>query len=423
MQIRLPSGPSANEVKKAGKIIALVVLSVMIAIGGIGATIFIRVFRGVSDATERHREAFKQAAETRRQVREKMEKAKRILNERVARAQEHAGGAMARAGKNKGGAFRIESDRPLAADIDNDGIADLLVRGSGRLVAALDGTSGAVLWKTTLPGSTRKIFLAGKTLLVAHGYNLTALALKDGRQRWTTKLDDRSDHVELRDSGIAVQAGDERLTLNPATGKKRAGKTARFGVLTVDDGRKWLSNLGRAFRLSGKDRRKRRVRMYYCQHGRVIRGKHVVRRMGPITTGSTTYGCDAKHALVYAMDKRGRRQYLIGLQKGRGKIWERALGDTGGRFRGSTPVVGIRNDLAAVAHGDRLTATVELLSLATGKAKWKHSITGPRPNVRGVVLTAKRVFVRTGSWVMILDAATGKPPATGIAPGDALPAP
>lgn len=424
MQIRLPSGPSATEVKKAGKIVALVVLSVVIAVVGIGATIFIRVFRGVSDVKKRHREAFQQADNTRREVRERMEKAKRRMKERLANAKERSKAAFGRVGKSRSGAFRIESDSPLAADVDNDGVADLLVRGSGKIVAAIDGTSAKVLWKKTISGRPRKIVLAGKTVLVAHGSHLTALAIADGKQRWTTKLPDRADQLELRKTGLAVETGDdERLTLDPATGKKQSGKTARFKLLTADDGRKWMSNLGRAFRLKG---RKRRARMYYCRADQILRGKTVTRRRGPFTTRSTTYGCRDQRALVWALDKRGRKGFIIGLKKGRGKVWEFQLPGRAQRFGGSQPVIGMHGDNAAVAHGggrrSRTPTTVTLLSITTGKSKWNHKLSGSS-TVRGVVVTANRVFVRQGSWIHILDAATGKPPKAGTLPGAGLPAP
>lgn len=86
-------------------------------------------------------------------------------------------------------------------------------------------------------------------------------------------------------------------------------------------------------------------------------------------------------------------------------------------------MVSIRDDLAAVAHRGRKEATVELLSLTTGKAQWTHTLAGRRPNVRGIALTAKRVFVRTGRWVEILDTTTGKPPVASATSGAALPAP
>ncbi len=415
------SGPSGSEVKKAGKIVALVVLSVVIAFVGIGATVFIRVFRGVSDAQKQHKEAFNRAAEVRQKVRDRMTEAKEKLAGRVKR---RAGSLVDRGRKKRGGTFRMESDRPLTADVNDDGIADLLVRGSGNLVAALDGTTAKVLWKKTLSGRSRKIFLVGNNLLVAHGDHLTALAVKDGQQRWTTKLPDRADQVELRKSGLAVETGDdERLTLDPATGKKRGGKTARFKLLSTDDGRKYMSNLGRAFRLKG---RARRARLYYCRPGRILRGKTVTRRQGPFTSRTTTYGCLDKRALVWALDKRGRKGFIIGLKKGGRKLWEHPLAGRARRFGGMQPVIGIYSDKAAVAHGggrrrERTPITVELLDLTTGKPQWKHTLTGS-DSVRGVVLTAKRVFVRKGSWIQILDASTGKPPSTTATSSTDLPA-
>ncbi len=417
-----PSGPSGSEVKKAGKIVALVVLSVVIAFVGIGASVFIRVFRGVSDAQKQHKQAFKRAAEVRQKVRDRMTMAQEKLEGRVKR---RAGSLVDRVRKNRGGAFRMESDRPLTADVNDDEIADLLVRGSGNLVAAMDGTTAKVLWRKTLSGRSRKIFLVGKNLLVAHGDHLTALAVKDGQQRWTTKLPDRADQVELRKSGLAVETGDdERLTLDPATGKKRGGKTARFKLLSTDDGRKYMSNLGRAFRLKG---RARRARLYYCRPGRILRGKTVTRRQGPFTSRTTTYGCRDKRALVWALDRRGRKGFIIGLKKGGRKLWEHPLAGRAQRFGGMQPVIGIHSDKAAVAHGGgrrrgRTPITVELLDLTTGKPKWKHTLTGS-DSVRGVVLTAKRVFVRKGSWIQILDASTGKPPSTTATSSTDLPAP
>jgi outer membrane protein assembly factor BamB len=429
IQFQLPTGPSGAEVKKAGKVIGLVVLSVVIAFVGIGATVFIRVFRGVSDAKKQYRQAFQKSDDARQNALEKRDKAKRILAKRINRSKRRAGTIVAEVHKKKGGAFRIQSDRPLTADVNDDGIADLLVRGSGNLVAALDGTTTGVLWKKTLSDRSRKIFLVGKNLLVAHGDHLTALAVKNGQQRWTTKLPDRADQVELRKSGLAVETGDdERLTLDPDTGKRRGGKTTRFKLLSADDGRKYVSNLGRAFRLKG---RRRRARLYYCRVGQILRGKTVTRRRGPFTTRTTTYGCRDKRALVWALDKRGRKGFIIGLKKGGRKIWEHPLPGPARRFGGMQPIVSMHGNKAAVAHGGgrkgmrkraSTPITVELLDLTTGKPQWKHSLTGS-DTVRGVVLTAKRVFIRSGSWIQILNATTGTPPSTRATSGTDLPAP
>lgn len=81
----------------------------------------------------------------------------------------------------------------------------------------------------------------------------------------------------------------------------------------------------------------------------------------------------------------------------------------------------------SVAHGGgrsrtRTPITVELLSLTTGKSKWTHTLSDGS-SVRGVVVTAKRVFIRQGSWIQILDVATGKPPVPSSTSGAALPAP
>ncbi len=153
----------------------------------------------------------------------------------------------------------------------------------------------------------------------------------------------------------------------------------------------------------------------------------MTRRRGPFTTSSTTYGCRDKHAVVWAQDKRGRKSFIIGPKKGGRIIWEHPLAGRAQRFGGSQPVIGIHGDHVAVAYGGgrrrkRTPTTVELLSISTGKRQWKHTLAG-NDTVRGVVLTTKRVFIRTGSWVQILDATTGKPPTTKATTATDLPAP
>ncbi len=423
VNIQLPSGPSGAEMKKAGKIVALVALSVVIGVVGLGVVIFMQVYRGVSDARKQHKQAFKDANQTHSDARERVKEAKRRLKERLSRIRKRTGAAIAKVRKRPGGAFRLESDRPLTTDVDGDGIADLLVRGKGGVVAALDGTSAKELWRKSVSGRSRKLFLAGKLVLVAHGDHLTAFAVKDGTKRWSTKLPDRADQLELRKSGLAIETGDdERLTLDPATGKKKGGATAKFKLLTRDDGRKWMSNLGGRFRLKG---RKRRARLYYCPDSRILRGKTVTRRRGPFTTRTTTYGCRSKRALAWAMDKRGRKAFIIGLKKGGGQSWEYQLPGRARRFGGRQPVVGMNGEVAAVAYGGGRggkPTTVVALSLSDGKKKWAHTVAA-RSSVRGVVVTPKRVFIRVGSWVTILDVATGKPPKAGITSGSALPPP
>lgn len=427
MQIRLPSGPSAKEVKKAGKIIALVVLSVVISFVGIGAVVFIQVFRGVSDAQKQHKEAVQNAQKTHNEVsqdaKKKMREAKRILNERLSRMKNRTGAAVARMHRRKKRPFRIESDNPLTADANDDGIADALVRGSGKVVAAIDGTTAEVIWKGTFSGGrSRKLFVVGDLVLVSHGEHLSAFALKGGNKRWSTKLDDRVYQVALRKTGLAIETQDnERLTLDPATGNKRGGRTPPFHTLSAGDGRKWLSNLGRGHRLTGAHKRKRRAQVHYCESGFVLRGKTVRRRRGPFVTSTTAYGCKAKRALLYATDKRRREAFLIGLQKGRGKIWETRLWGRAQRF-GGNPAIAIRGDVAAVAYAGRSAAGVVLLSMTTGAKKWSHPLPA-RTRVRGIALSPGRVFLRTGSWLELLDTKTGKPPVTSATSGSALPTP
>lgn len=427
LQIQLPSGPSATEVKKAGKIIGLVVLAAVISFVGIGALVFIRVFRGVSDAQKQHRQAFNDAQKTRdritRDVEKKMREAKGRLHKSLSRIKHATGGLAAKLRRHKKRGFRIESDNPLTADVNDDGIADALVRGSGRVVAAIDGTTAEVIWKRSLTGGrSRKLFVVGELVLVSHGEHLTAFALKGGKQRWSTKLDDRVYQVVGRKTGLAVETqDDERLTLDPATGQKRGGRTAPFRSLSAGDGRKWLSNLGLTHHLSRAQKRKRRGQVYYCENGFMLRGKTVRRRQGPFTVTTTTYGCKAKRALLYATDKRRRKAFLIGLQKGRGKIWETQLGGRAQRI-GGNPAVAIRGDMAVAAYRGRSAAGVVLLSMTSGAKKWSHPLPA-RTRVRGIALSANRVFLRTGTWLDLLDVKTGKPPVTSATSGAALPTP
>ncbi len=143
VQFQLPTGPSGTEVKKVGKIVGLVVVSVVIAFVGVGVTVFMSFSRSRSEAQSQRPEASSRADEIRRQARQRVKRTKEQFAGHLNRAKRRAGAVVAGARKNKGGDFRIQSDRPLTADVNGDGIADLLVRGSGNLVAALDGTTTA----------------------------------------------------------------------------------------------------------------------------------------------------------------------------------------------------------------------------------------------------------------------------------------
>jgi outer membrane protein assembly factor BamB len=118
---------------------------------------------------------------------------------------------------------------PLTADVNGDGIEDLIPYGSAYGLAALDGRTYKPLWKrkgldVAVHDARRLDAVAGRTLVMApantNERSLLLLDLSDGRTRATVPLSDKvASLCSAGDRVWVVQIDQKRGLLDPATGK------------------------------------------------------------------------------------------------------------------------------------------------------------------------------------------------------------
>ena len=121
------------------------------------------------------------------------------------------------------------SDRPMLADVNGDGVLDLVgkTRGDGEPIVALDGTGGAELWRTepltkdaSESGAFRAVVL-GRVVSVDALGKAQAYDLRTGTPSWSALLGEQARGICEGKGVIVVETTDDlRHGLDPATGKK-----------------------------------------------------------------------------------------------------------------------------------------------------------------------------------------------------------
>jgi outer membrane protein assembly factor BamB len=145
-------------------------------------------------------------------------------------------GSAARGGSSSGllgpphGRF---SDRPMLADVNRDGVPDLVGKSdqpSGEAwIAAYDGKSGAELWRTAslskdaADTSARRAIVDERIVSIDALGKVQAYDLHTGGPLWAASLGEKAKRVCRGDGGaIVVQTADDaRHGLEPATGRPR----------------------------------------------------------------------------------------------------------------------------------------------------------------------------------------------------------
>lgn len=118
---------------------------------------------------------------------------------------------------------------PLVADVNGDGVEDMLTYGSGYGLGVLDGKTYKTLWKrkgldVDVANAGRLHAIAERTLVVAPAYtadrSLLLLDLSDGRTRATVQLGDKPGALCAAGDKVWVKQIDEKAgLLDVATGK------------------------------------------------------------------------------------------------------------------------------------------------------------------------------------------------------------
>jgi len=121
------------------------------------------------------------------------------------------------------------SDRPMLADVNGDGLLDLVgkTRGDGDVIAAFDGKDGAELWRTAplskdaSEGSAFRAVVLGRVVSVDALGKAQAYDLRTGNPAWSALLGEKARAACEGKGLIVIETADElRHGLDPATGKK-----------------------------------------------------------------------------------------------------------------------------------------------------------------------------------------------------------
>jgi outer membrane protein assembly factor BamB len=125
------------------------------------------------------------------------------------------------------------ADRPMLAEINGDGVLDVVgkVRGGGTTIeqiTAFDGSNGAELWHTepltkdASDAGTLRGVLLGRVISVDALGKAQAYDLRTGNPAWSALLGEKGSKMCEADGTIVIETTDEaRHGLDPATGKKR----------------------------------------------------------------------------------------------------------------------------------------------------------------------------------------------------------
>jgi hypothetical protein len=422
VRLVIKPGKGAKKAAKMGSRIALV--TTLLTVGLVGGIAFF-VNRTVSDTTSQVQknvaDAQDRAAMIHAEAQARIQKAQAESETRRLEAEANralSGGAPRpptppRSGSD--GGLRLQSDVPLVADVNGDGVPDAVVRaraGSEAVIVALSGKDLKPLWQT--PSRADQIRLAGDRLLAIQRNEVTAHALADGKQQWKRSASDRIIDAERRGSTIVIESADDQLvSLAAADGATLPGKPATLDLIGEHDGQRGFGNLGLTHRSLGKAGKQLRPDRWFCPAGETQAGKTVRRQQGPISMTTTTYGCKADVAVAYAVRSRGTRvPFLVGVHRRKGALWERGLAPEGELTTlERAPWLAIQGDRVAAAFALRgKAADVLLLGLTDGKIAWRKPIgTGARGRISGVAMLGDRIFVNLDGQLVGLDAREGTP--------------
>ncbi len=131
-----------------------------------------------------------------------------------------------------GGSSLHFSDRPMLADVNGDGVLDVLgkVRGpnSTDMLASFDGNTGTELWrsapltKDAAEGGSLRGVLLGRFIAVDALGKVQAYDLRTGNPSWSALLGEKARSICEGAGIIVIETDDDvRHGLDPATGKKR----------------------------------------------------------------------------------------------------------------------------------------------------------------------------------------------------------
>jgi hypothetical protein len=301
--------------------------------------------------------------------------------------------------------LEMQSERPLLVDIDGDGQGELIFRApaqerDGEQLVAMTTPGHAELWRVPLDEERGALALAGKTLLWGGERDIVAHDLRDGARRWSIRLPDRIDllNMQVNDRHLWLRCSDRTQHLVAlADGTRSAGPSEASEDMQPPrlDRQSWHS-FARDF--------------YQAWPGlRLITSacRDSARRRQEV--------CDDPVGVGVAVKEPGTEvPFLVGFDRASQQLrWKVALLDE--------QSLDTAQDYRLEAFGpDRVylyystsilpgSGWLRAISTADGKTLWAVNLSDAHHRPDGILATPQRVYVRfTFTEVLVLDAATGE---------------
>jgi len=325
--------------------------------------------------------------------------------------------------------------RPLAADLNGDGMADVVVaaslredKGMSRRYLALDGLSGARLWQTDDLGSdlfsANAVLEHGRFMIVNRSGKVRGFDGKSGLSQWEQSLGERVTAVcrAREPASVRFQTADGRtVAIDTGTGKATAiaGKPACERLVTSQEDR-----FGRDPADRSDSRAPAGVKSVVCGSLRVMGDRNFSLpeqckaqfRIDPDSIPGMSARSLWQHeggVLVFGSKRPGTRVPMVGFFKGGRLVWssEVPAKDPLEAREGAPDQVALAGGRLVVGYepqsGDK-PAGVTAFDVATGARLWHVALPGKLRSISGLGVAGGGVFVSAGDNLVALSLVDGK---------------
>jgi outer membrane protein assembly factor BamB len=334
-------------------------------------------------------------------------------------------GAGGGTGAAKARSYSWRSERPFVADVNGDGVDDILgtiyeFDSQNLLLTAMSGSDWATLWETTIG---KQSDISGRLLvrfepqhqllLLALGASLTAYDAKTGEPRWVTNLSDAVENIAIEGEQLWVATIDEgRHVVALADGSSKPAKAkaepgADTKLLPDDRGYELIPTLG-TLDLKHDQFMDLRVQVGYCPQDDLP--LFLERRR------NRNLACGHARGLAFATRAQGTAvPFFVGYdQKTKAERWRVQLTTPGTLETVDTgfgqPRAELLGNEAIVSFVPKDNdARIRRISLVDGVTKWETKLSRTSTqNVDSIVVGKDRVFVNYGGGVHVLSLVDGQ---------------
>ena len=312
------------------------------------------------------------------------------------------------------------ANRPFVADVNGDGVEDILGQISHRAdgkstsrLAAVNGKDFKLLWMGAMAPRYSELHYTPSRLLLAHDNRLQAFEPATGKQAWKATLSDKI--VEIYEGGevAIVQTKDKAWsTVSLKTGEVAPRKHKPYPKFKLLQDRYFpLTMLSPTMNVKPRRWSGLTVKQVFCPPGRVS----LVSPKGRLThIAKRRAYCYFPVGLAYAVRAKGSKiPFLVGFDvKSQKILWQHQVTEKGSLDELERGVDKFRADLLEdralfVYKRPNRPFTMELRSTADGKVLWSKQLSSER--IYSAVLTRARVYITHGRQSLVAhDAKTGR---------------